>query len=194
MKDQMNIAALSAAARGDLANAIVAMTPGGIEAQEAEGQRRLAANFRTLPKDMDRDIAQAFGFTFGDDVDELFVNVTAPVGWAIVPTEHSMHSDIVDDAGRNRGSIFYKAAFYDRRADGRWLSRYRVEHEYTPQWASKAVFARDASTGDILYRQEVPEGGETDYAVYSKIEKEVAYWLSERFPDYQNPAAYWPQP
>lgn len=87
-----NPAALSALAKGDIQNFLTASAPGGIERQEAEGQRRMASSFLTLPKDMDREPALAFGFAFGEDSDDIFVNVTAPEGWSIHPTEHSMHS------------------------------------------------------------------------------------------------------
>jgi hypothetical protein len=42
--------------------------------------------------------------------------VSLPPGWKVVPTDHSMWSDLVDAKGEKRASIFYKAAFYDRDA------------------------------------------------------------------------------
>ena len=44
-----NPAAIIALAQGDIENALIAATPGGIEAQEARGQQEFAAN-STLPK------------------------------------------------------------------------------------------------------------------------------------------------
>lgn len=185
-----NPAALSALARGDLANAIVASTPGGIERQEAEGQRQMASSFRTLPKDMDREPAAAFGFTFGEDDDELFVNVTAPEGWAIRPSAHSMHSDIVDERGRVRGGIFYKAAFYDRRANGNWSPRYRVESEYADDYSVVAQKAMDTATGEILFRELVGTDGDK-YELQDAAEKVVRDALAARFSDYRDVTAYW---
>lgn len=49
-KLQITPAAIVAALAGDTSNALAAMTPGGIEAQEAAGQRALVAS-TTLPKD-----------------------------------------------------------------------------------------------------------------------------------------------
>jgi len=46
----MNLAALRALAEGDDENFVVAATPGGIEAQEAQGQRDFVAS-DTLPLD-----------------------------------------------------------------------------------------------------------------------------------------------
>lgn len=114
---RMTPAALSALAAGDLSNACVAMTPGGIEAQEAAGQR-VQASRETLPVKGtgDRRAWEALGFVFSDVTDGLFVYVEFPLGWKKVPTEHSMWTDLVDAEGKKRASIFYKAAFYDRDA------------------------------------------------------------------------------
>lgn len=118
----INPAALGALARGDIENAITASTPGGIEAQEAAGQATLVAG-PWFPKDMmgvTRQELEGLGFKFGSDVDDLFVSAQFPTGWKKVATDHSMWSDIVDDKGCVRGSIFYKAAFYDRKAHLSW--------------------------------------------------------------------------
>lgn len=125
----MNLAALAAASRGDLANALVASTPGGIERQEAAGQRTLVDS-AMLPKEISgatREQLTALGFKFGADVDELFVTCELPPGWTTRGTDHSMHSDLLDEQGRKRAGIFYKAAFYDRRADMSMERRYRVD-------------------------------------------------------------------
>jgi len=56
------------------------------------------------------------GIVFGEKVDDLFTSVTLPEGWHKEATEHAMWSKLIDDQGRERASIFYKAAFYDRSA------------------------------------------------------------------------------
>ena len=70
------------------------------------------------------------GITFGDPAesddplfvdaqlpdDPLFVDAQLPDGWRVEATDHSMWSNLLDDQGMVRGSIFYKAAFYDRDA------------------------------------------------------------------------------
>jgi hypothetical protein len=99
---------------------MVAMIPGGagIEAQEAQGQRELLAS-TTLPSDIDDQNAfEALGFTFGPPVegDPLFREATLPEGWKREGSEHAMWSYIVDARGIRRVNVFYKAAFYDRRA------------------------------------------------------------------------------
>ena len=93
---------------------------GGIEAQEKAGQVQLVAS-DVLPTESlygAREKLEAAGCVFGEPVedDPLFTPVTLPPGWKKVGTEHDMWSSVVDDQGRERASIFYKAAFYDRKA------------------------------------------------------------------------------
>lgn len=111
-------AAIAALAKGDIGNFLVAATPGGVEAQEAQGQRDLV-NSSKLPKEMmgqSRESLVAAGVVIGSDADDLFVNVTLPDGWKLVPTDHSMWSELSDETGKSRYEVFYKAAFYDRDA------------------------------------------------------------------------------
>ena len=89
-----------------------------IERQERDGQRQLVNSDR-LPSDCgDRAPWLALGFTFGDtDKDDpMFMPATLPPGWSRKGSDHAMWSHLVDELGRDRAGIFYKAAFYDRSA------------------------------------------------------------------------------
>ena len=87
-----------------------------ITGMEAAGQQQLV-NSTALPIDCrNREAFEALGFVFGDPVDDLFVNVTLPTGWSKKGSDHAMWSHVVDERGLNRVAVFYKAAFYDRRA------------------------------------------------------------------------------
>ena len=186
----MNLAALAAASRGDIANALVASTPGGIERQEAAGQRTLVES-AMLPKEISgatREQLTALGFKFGADVDELFVTCELPPGWTKRGTDHSMHSDLFDEQGRKRAGIFYKAAFYDRRADMSMLRRFSV-NPY-----------RDGSQADYM-RCIVTDGDEAvfdagewkcgDYDHCDRLRAACNDWLTEKHPEWQNPLACW---
>lgn len=86
--------------------------------QEKRGQSDLV-NSDVLPRDMggwSPGQVAAIGIVIGEPVDDLFVNVTLPDGWKKVATDHDMWSKLIDDQGRERAMIFYKAAFYDRKA------------------------------------------------------------------------------
>lgn len=192
---RMTPAAIVAALAGDTSNALIAMAPGGIEAQEAAGQRSFVES-TTLPKDCPRKELEALGVVFGADADDLFVNATLPAGWKKQATDHSMWSNLLDEQGRKRGGIFYKAAFYDRRADmhlNRFLS---IAREYQNASGNKttgrpeqvAIRVEDA-TGAILY-----DAGSVAYADYQANDQADAAcraWLEGHYPDWQSPLAYW---
>ena len=107
---------------------LVAMGEGGkgIEAQEAQGQRELVQSSQ-LPAGLSsyrsgpgaKEIYEKLGIkVIGPSKgDELFLDVELPVGWSKKATDHDMWSELLDDKGRKRAGIFYKAAFYDRNAD-----------------------------------------------------------------------------
>ena len=118
----MSMAARKALSEGDIENFIVAMTPGGIVAQEKRGQAQFVAS-DSLPKEIEgitRPELVEIGFVFGEDIDELFVECRLPEGWSKRPTDHDMWSELLDGEGVQRAMIFYKAAFYDRRAQLTW--------------------------------------------------------------------------
>lgn len=88
-----------------------------IEEMEAAGQQQLLHSDR-LPTNAHGDF-EALGFTFGDPDpnDPLFRPATLPAGWTREGSDHAMHSYLLDERGIRRVDVFYKAAFYDRRAD-----------------------------------------------------------------------------
>lgn len=99
---------------------------GAIEAMEKAGQVQLVNSDRlpTASYSPDEEFI-ALGFTFGsaDAHDPLFRPATLPDGWKREGSDHAMHSYLLDQYGRRRVGVFYKAAFYDRRADMSLISR-----------------------------------------------------------------------
>jgi hypothetical protein len=193
MNPRITPAVLAAAAAGDMHNALVAATPGGIEAQEAAGQATLCAN-EQLPKDMrgaTREQLEAIGFKFGTDIDELFVTAHLPPGWKKAATDHSMHSDLVDDKGRERAGIFYKAAFYDRRAYLSFNPRYSENH-YVECPANPGVYqvqVEDARRQMRVFGTYAK--GREGWDECSRLEGLARAWLDEQFPLWRDPLAYW---
>jgi hypothetical protein len=94
-------------------------TGGYIEGMEAAGQRQVVHSDRLPTKTQDGDEGYlTLGFAFGpaDAGDPMFRPASLPHGWRKQGSDHSMWSYVVDEHGRKRVSIFYKAAFYDRDA------------------------------------------------------------------------------
>ncbi len=107
-----------------------------ITGMEARGQRELTQSSQ-LPREGFYESSQAtvLGLRDGQELarqlgikvvaegsDPLFLDVELPTGFKIQPTDHSMWSHLLDAKGKKIASIFYKAAFYDRRAFMRWGS------------------------------------------------------------------------
>ncbi len=125
-------AVFRALVENDLQNARRAATPGGIEAQEQEGQESLLDG-KLLPTehllDEGKAVLERAGVLFGKPRDKLFTEVILPPGWHIAVQERPYYTQLIDAHGRARARIFYKAAFYDRRARITVLTRYSFRIE-----------------------------------------------------------------
>lgn len=197
-----NPAALGALLSGDLENARAASTPGGIVAQEAAGQSALvAASKGTLPvlpkriqayPEITREqVTAATGITFGEDVDNVFVYVTLPPGWQIVPTDHNMWTTLLDEQGGQRAAIFYKAAFYDRNAYIAFNSRYTSFIKYNDDVGVRYVYIRDSQRNENIHALGECSTSHEAYDEYNHLLDEATKWLNEHYPDHRNPFAYW---
>lgn len=174
-------------------------TPGdSIVAQERAGQSSFV-NSDTLPRDMsdeDKLALETAGVVFGDPVpgDDLFVYVTLPEGWHRQGTSHDMHSDLLDEKGRRRAGIFYKAAFYDRRADMHIVPRFSIRTDYeTP----KGTITKHAMDGNevVFTATESYEGeeyGDNYNLVTAVVSTLCDAWFRENgFPEWRNASMYW---
>lgn len=92
---------------------------GMIERQEQKGQEQLVRSSVMPQKGNGREAWEPLlmaGVIKGAELDDLFVEVTLPIGWLKVGSDHSMWSYLEDERGLKRAAMFYKAAFYDRDA------------------------------------------------------------------------------
>lgn len=191
-------ATLAALASRDVENFLVAATPGGIECQEAMGQAALVGSNSSLPRDGDRKVLEAWGVKFQDDIDDLFVRVTLPAGWKLEASDHSMWSYLLDDKGRKRAGVFYKAAFYDRKAHLRVNTYLSVERVYCnsegvedpPDKNSTHIqdLVKDAD-GRVLFSAPIVE--DRDYKAGDATNQGCRAWLAEHFSKWQDATAYW---
>ena len=205
-----NPAALAAFASGRIEDALTASMPGGIEASEALGQQELVQS-QQLPKDRllkHQKQLEAAGFVFGNEVDDVFIAVKLPAGWKKQATDHSMWSDLLDDKGRRRAGIFYKAAFYDRRGHMSWARRFSVEvklegdrsiYDYDLREVGQArCYAVVLDAGTETYRTQLsssPLSGnaydEANEKLKEPLVEEAQQWLTERYPNWQDDFAHW---
>jgi len=182
---------------GDYENMIAALTPGGIEAQEKRGQLKQAA-MQTLPRQMGshRQAFEKLGFKFGKNVDELFIEATFPKGWKKQPTDHDMWSDILDDKGRKRGAIFYKAAFYDQKAQAHLDPRFSVREDYGKETRTVRVHDECGLVDKKIVGLVSPNWNDREKAIIlqakiDKARKSLEEWLNKEYPKWDNVLAHW---
>ena len=174
---------------------------GEIERMEAVGQQQFCES-DVIPTNLAHGLTEQrlrdLGFELGDQVgdDDLFRYARLPKGWERRATDHDMWSEIVDEQGRKRMSVFYKAAFYDRKASLRESPRFLVETECghsnesfdTMTQATVKVF--DAKT--VLFEKTcVRREGEEWYDLDSRAQELGRDWLHANRPGWTDKAAAW---
>ena len=112
----------------------------------------------------------------------MFQEVILPAGWKKVRTDHSMWSKLVDDKGRERASIFYKAAFYDRSAHMNLVRRFTVD---TYKYNNKSVVLDGGTTELFEHRHNGEYSGGKIARGYCE------HWLDENYPEWRDKTAYW---
>jgi hypothetical protein len=126
-------------------------------------------------------------FLLTEEEHGLLQCVELPKGWTKQPTEDSRLSSLVDDKGRERASIFYKAR---REANMRLTTRFNVKRVY----AHGTVVATVTDGEEVIHATEPvrkPEECRAAVAVLDNVVATAATWLDERYPDWRNPGAYW---
>lgn len=171
-----------------------------IPQQEKRGQRELV-NSAVLPRQINHGSLQQFeqmGIVFGEIVDDLFIRATLPDGWKKVPTDHDMWSHLVDDQGRERASIFYKAAFYDRDAFMSLTQRFTTTTQPVGGYGSK----HDDNTpyecvvldgGQVIWTSKPLQlgKGRDRWELQAALQQQGIGLLDENYPMWRDPTAYW---
>jgi hypothetical protein len=168
----------------------------GIYRMESEGQKEFVSS-DTLPTEISessRRALEAAGVVFLGEVpgDPIFQYVKLPEGWRKKRTDHAMWSHLVDEKGRKRADIFYKAAFYDRNAHASACTRFNRGYGK----AEGGACSTDVLDGDAVIhttRVERLDGDTPDgmYKTRKTSEAAAGAWLDGHYPDWRDPAAYW---
>ncbi|MEE8368270.1 MAG: hypothetical protein V3S30_08125 [Thermoanaerobaculia bacterium] len=185
--------------------------------QEAQGQRDVVAAAGTrLPSEGTirnrmgdpiqgsvTDVWKSYGLVFGKPVkdDEIWVEAILPDGWKIESTDHSMWSKLVDDKGRARALIFYKAAFYDRSCHIQLNRRFAATMDQPERPGPFFGIVTDGGTEiERLGPFEDDEGTRPSYiddpkdlwkSGDDKSLDAAKAWLGEHYPDWNEHTAYW---
>jgi len=171
-----------------------------IENTEKRGQGEFVGS-DTLPTNFNhckngKEIMESWGgVKFGSVIenDPMFQYVELPDGWKKVSTDHSMWSKLLDDKGRERASIFYKAAFYDREAFIDLSCRYIYSFDYDKRNIEKICVANVTDAGSVIHTTApiTDIAGKDEWNITDEARNLAKAWLEEKYPDYRNPAAYW---
>lgn len=180
-----------------------------IENQEKQGQNWLVREAK-LPRKCNfsesiaRDAYDHLGIKIVDLTkgDDLFFDVELPRGWKIERTEHPMWTKLVDEKGRERMTIFYKAAFYDREAFstllrrfsfdydtksvagiGKYMYSFVKDYDNTTIWQSDEILFRDKNDNRIH--------NETDWEIQDIVKGQAKKWLEQHYPFYERAFDYW---
>lgn len=145
-----------------------------------------------------RAIYEKMGIRFGELVkdDPIFIEATLPQGWKKVGTDHAMWSKLLDEKGRGRAMIFYKAAFYDRSAHMSAKPRFSVStyDENRKRGAPRIGTVSDAD-GSVRFTSEpFAESAKGPWEADDAARAACVAWLDANYPDYKNPLAYWDVP
>lgn len=189
-----------------LAEAMLFGASGAIERSEAIGQVQLVES-TDLPADgSDNPAFASFGVTFGEPHadDPIFRPATLPAGWKKQATDHSMWSKLIDDKGRERAHIFYKAAFYDRSAHINPNRRFSVARDYDVKADDDAMSAfrhRVLDCGQVVFETAIVNAPkaraadadwEREKAIRAEQEAACQAWLVEHgYENWGDCTAYW---
>lgn len=184
-----------------------------IETEERRAQREFASSEK-LPVRVDRgtrEQLESMGIVFGEEDQEgIFVVATLPEGWKRQATDNSFWTNVVDEHGSPRLSVFVKSSFLSTQAFVRPCGRFYAtimpvdgfgKRPRCMEWMG-AVIDTWGGKDTIVFRTTEttiePEPdmiGSTAFHQHSdtkdSLEREAQEWLAERFPDHANRTAYW---
>lgn len=151
-----------------------------VDETERAGQGQMTRADR-LPRaiaGLTREQLQGLGFVFGPQLDDLFDKVIFPPGWSVTRAESALYSRVLDEKGRERGTIMYKAVFYNRDAYVTFTRRYDVG------------FAEVEGSHDLAYVAQNLGKALPGAPIFATHEPAEA-WLDNLHPAWRDRLAYW---
>ena len=163
----------------------------GLETVQNAEQNRARSACR-LPRDMrpNKEAFEAIGFKFEDIGDDVLYQATLPEGWTL-KSDGGYWTYLIDEKGRERGSYFYKGAFYDRNGHMNLTQRFHATYEHLDpdDWKSPIkIFVKDTD-GTILF-----EAGQCNEAYsdeYNELMSKATDYLKTNYPEWEEASKYW---
>ena len=172
-----------------------------IENMELEGQNDLVRSAK-FAKDMypERSVWEKLGFKFKEiPNDDILYNGILPDGWNIQGTEHPMWSEIIDKDNNIRGTIFYKASPYDRKAFMSLKQKYNIEKDCIYKEDSVIYSYYFGNEDERLYTSDKVEVFDDDFDAKADLydmmlnsrNEEVREFADTNYPGWNSYDSYW---
>jgi hypothetical protein len=126
--------------------------------------------------------------------DELFQYAEVPPGWAVQETADPRFTKLLDNKGRERGSIFYKPDFHDRCANMSLTCRFDIRRDFDLEESEGNIAWHVTDCEKVIYSTPPVklladmsmQGAQAEQA------RDVAIqWLDTHYPNWCNCNAYW---
>lgn len=143
------------------------------------------------------------GITVLSESGNAMYSVQLPDGWTIESTDHPMWNNLLDDKGRNRAKVFYKACcgIMDE-ADITFNTRYYIFVDTVSQegdWRQKMEsgyigYIKDRDNDSVIYQTDKFEGTTevlNDSDIRRDVRKVLEKYMEKNYPEYEDIFAYW---
>lgn len=168
---------------------------------EKEGQKELIRR-TMLPKKMhpEKEVWEELGFSFEEIADDdLMYQGTLPDGWNIQGTEHHMWTELLDKDQNVRGTIFYKASAYDRKAFMSLKQKYDIKQETSSNPNSVKYTFYFGNDEERLYSSHEIEICDEDYEkkpelfdmIIDTAKEDVKNFADKNYPEWNSVKNYW---
>lgn len=188
----------------EIIDVLLRMTSGEenvLENIEKEGQQELIRR-TMLPKKMhpEKEVWEELGFSFEEIADDdLMYQGTLPDGWNIQGTEHHMWTELLDKDQNVRGTIFYKASAYDRKAFMSLKQKYDIKQETNSNSNSVKYTFYFGNDEERLYSSHEIEVYDDDYEkrpelfdmIIDTAKEDVKNFADKNYPGWDSVKNYW---
>jgi len=163
----------------------------GLEAVQNAEQNRARSNCR-LPKKMNpsKEAFESLGFTFEDIGDDVLYKATLPDGWEL-NSDDGYWTYLIDEKGRERGSYFYKGAFYDRSGHMNLSQRFHATYDAADPETWKGPYTISVKDADDSIIFTAGKCERTHSAEYEKLMEQAKDYLRTNYPEWEDPTKYW---
>ena len=165
----------------------------GLEAVQNAEQNRARSNCR-LPKTMNpsKEAFEGLGFSFEDiDGDDVLCKATLPDGWKLKGDGGGYWTYLIDEKGRQRGSYFYKGAFYDRSGHMNLSQRFHATYDPADpeKWEGPYTVSVKDADGTIIFTAGKCDKTYSDE--YEELMKQAKDYLRTNYPEWEDSTKYW---